>query len=133
MRRALALPGLVVLLGGMLGTVGSGSHAPPVSSDSTGAQIDLQRDGGMLRVRGLFLGDARSSDTLAYELTVRRSGAAGTSQTAQSGTFAVTPGQTDTLSTVQVSVQTGDQVHLRLVVRAGRQPIDTARVARTVS
>lgn len=101
--------------------------------DSTGAQIDLEREGEGLSVRALFTGDASSADTLSYELTVRRCRAAGTTQTAQSGTFAVTPGRADTLSTVQVNVQSGDQLRLRLVVRADRQPVDTARIERTVS
>jgi hypothetical protein len=101
--------------------------------DTTGAQIDLEWEGEALSVWALFTGETTSADSLAYELTVRRCGAAGTTQTAQSGTFAVTPGRTDTLSTVQVNVQSGDQLRLQLVVRAGRQPVDTARIARTIS
>lgn len=101
--------------------------------DSTGAQIDLEREGDACSVRALYTGEGASSDTLSYELTVRRRGASGTTQTAQSGTFSVGPGRTDTLSTVRVSVQSGDQLRLRLTIRAEGAPIDTTDLERTIS
>lgn len=101
--------------------------------DSADARIDLQRENDQLAVRGLFGGDEGLADILTYELTVRRRGAAGTTRSTQSGTFVPTPEAVDTLSTVQVNVQAGDRLRLRLIVRAGERPVDTARVERTIS
>lgn len=114
----------------------SGSDGDALSTtvaDSIGAQIDLQREGDQLSVRGLFAGDAAAGDTLTYELAVRRSGTAGTTQSTQSGAFAPTPGGVDTLSTVRVSVETGDRLRLHLTVLADGAPVDSVRIERTIS
>lgn len=121
------------LAGGLSAQDGTAAAGHGAAADSTGARIGMERDGNQLRVQGLFAGTDAAPDTLSYELTVRRSGTAGTSQTAQSGVFAPTPNQVDTLSTVQVSVQSGDQLRLRLTIRADGAPIDTARIDRTIS
>nr|WP_272502931.1 curli-like amyloid fiber formation chaperone CsgH [Salinibacter ruber] len=105
---------------------------PPVSDDSTGAQIHTERFGDRLRVQGVFVNADTAADTLRYELSLRRRGAAGTTQTTQSGAFATGPGQADTLSTTQVNVQSGDTLTLHLLVRRAETPIDSARVRRTI-
>ena len=125
---ALVLAGAVPMADGN----GSGTLAA-AETDSTGAHIGVERDDDQLRVQGLFSAPETVPDTLSYELTVRRSGAAGTTHTAQSGVFAPTPNRVDTLSTVQVSVQPGDELRLRLTIRADGAPIDTARIDRTIS
>lgn len=102
-------------------------------SDSTGAVIDLQRSGDTLQIRALFLGEDRESDTLFYDLSVRRSGSDGTTQTTQSGSFSATSPRPDTLSTVQVNVQAGDHIRLRLSVRAREKQIDATRIECTIS
>ncbi len=106
--------------------------SPPAPDDSTGAQIHTERTGDRLRVQGVFVSEDASADTLRYELSLRRRGAAGTTQTTQSGTFATGPGQADTLSTTQVNVQSGDTLTLHLRVRRGGTPIDSARAWRTI-
>jgi len=118
---------LALCLAGVLTTPGG----PP--ADSTGAHIGVERDGNQLRVRALFAGAEPPADTLSYKLTVSRSGATGTTQTTQSGVFSVTPGRPDTLSTVQVNVQTGDHLRVHLRVRAGTRPVDTAHLERSFS
>ena len=125
---ALVLAGLFPMADGEA----SGAFAA-VETDSTGVHIGVERDDDQLRVQGLFSAPETVPDTLSYELTVRRSGDAGTTHTAQSGVFAPTPNRVDTLSTVQVSVQPGDELRLRLTIRADESPIDTARIDRTIS
>ncbi|MCS3698419.1 hypothetical protein GGP73_003142 [Salinibacter ruber] len=106
--------------------------SPPAPDDSTGAQIHTERTGDRLRVQGVFVSEDASADTLHYELSLRRSGATGTTQTTQSGSFAAGPGRADTLSTTQVNVQSGDTLILHLRVRRSETPIDSARVRRTI-
>lgn len=81
----------------------------------------------MVRVQGAFVNDSTWTDELAYELNVRRTGESGTTQTTQSGTFETAPGQTDTLSTVRVSVQTGDRIELHLTIRQDGTLVDEDR------
>jgi hypothetical protein len=121
------LGALLLLLGSAAGP--PGAAAPP---DSTGAQIDVERDGERLHIRGVFANDTTRAGPLAYALAVRRTGPSGTSQTSQSGTFETAPGQTDTLSTVTVNASPGATLRLHLVIRRGETTIDTARVERTV-
>jgi len=123
---------LVLLLLG-LGVVPSAPDpSPPAPDDSTGVQIHTERIGDRLRVQGVFVSEDASADTLRYELSLRRSGAAGTTQTTQSGAFATGPGQADTLSTTQVNVQSGDTLTFHLRVRRAETPIDSVRVRRTI-
>ncbi|WP_251965245.1 curli-like amyloid fiber formation chaperone CsgH [Salinibacter ruber] len=123
---------LVLLLLG-LGVVPSAPDpSPPAPDDSTGAQIHTERIGDRLRVQGVFVSEDASADTLRYELSLRRSGTAGTTQTTQSGPFATGPGQADTLSTTQVNVQSGDTLTLHLLVRRAETLIDSVRVRRTI-
>jgi hypothetical protein len=118
----------------LLGTAASPSSSSPdgPETDSTGAQIHTERIGNQMRVQGVFVNADVAADTLRYELSLRRSGAAGTTQTTQSGPFATDPGQADTLSTTQVNVQSGDTLTLHLLVRRGEAPLDSARVRRTL-
>ena len=108
-------------------TVRSGSAA----DDSTGARLLVERQGEMLRVQGAFVNDSTGTGTLAYELDVQRTGDAGTSQSTQSGRFETAPGQTDTLSTVQVNVQPGDEATVHLVIRRDETVVDEVRQQRT--
>jgi hypothetical protein len=93
----------------------------------------------MLRVKGAFTNDRPDgsqdslvgADTLTYRLNVRRTGAAGTSQSTQSGRFDTVSGQTDTLSTVRINVQSGDQVDLHLTIRRDGTLVDEVRRQRT--
>ena len=124
-----ALVGVLLLLGGA-GAVSSASA--PAASDSTHARIDTQRVGDQLRIRGLFVNADGPTGALTYELSVRRDGAAGTARTTQSGTFRTAPGQTDTLSTTQVSVQPGARIDLRLRVRRDGTPVGQARLRHTM-
>ncbi|CBH22822.1 hypothetical protein SRM_p84016 (plasmid) [Salinibacter ruber M8] len=120
-----------LLLG--LGVVPSAPDpSPSAPDDSTGAQIHTERIGDQLRVQGVFVSEDASADTLRYELSLRRSGATGTTQTTQSGSFAAGPGRADTLSTTQVNVQSGDTLTLHLHVRRDETPIDSARAWRTI-
>ncbi len=121
------------LAGGGGASGGEASPARAAAADSSGAHIGLEREGDQLRVQGLFVGAEAASDTLSYALTVRRSGAFGTTQTAQSGDFVPTPSRTDTLSTVRVNVQSGDRLRLRLMIRADGVLIDTARIDHSIS
>ena len=123
-----ALLGVLLLLGG--GSVSSTSG--PVASDSTRARIDTQRVGDRLRVQGLFVNADGPTGPLTYELSVHREGMAGTTRSTQSGSFRTAPGQTDTLSTTQVNVQSGDRIDLRLVVHRGDTPLGRARIRRTM-
>ena len=118
----------------LLGTAASPSSSSPdgPETDSTCAQIHAERIGNQMRVQSVFVNADVPPDTLRYELSLRRSGAAGTTQTTQSGPFATGPGQADTLSTTQVNVQSGDILTLHLRVRRADTPIDSARVRRTI-
>ena len=129
---------LAVLLVG-LGITMDFPGAPTVGpADSTIALIQTERAGERLRVQGIFISEGPpaserdASSTLNYELSVRRSGAAGTVRTSQSGTFETAPGQADTLSTTQVNVQTGDTIDLHLLVRRADVPLDSAHIRRMV-
>jgi hypothetical protein len=127
--------GGTAVLGALLLLLGSAVAGPPGAAappDSTGAQIDVERDGERLHIRGVFANDTTRAGPLAYALAVRRTGPSGTSQTSQSGTFETAPGQTDTLSTVTVNASPGATLRLHLVIRRGETTIDTARVERTV-
>jgi len=126
------------LLGSLLAVVGVGlAMGPTGGSDSSprdgaGAMIQTERMGDRLRVRGVFVNDGVGAETLRYELSVRRTGAAGTSRSSQSGTFETAPGRTDTLSTTQVNVQPGDEIDLKLIVRRQTTQIDSARLQRAI-
>jgi len=108
---------------------------PPIAAlpDTSGTHIDLRRDGEMLHVRGLFVNADGPRGVLTYELAVHRAGPSGTSRSTQSGAFDTVPGQTDTLSTVQVNIQPGDSLDLRLRVEHDDHLLDEARIQRTVS
>lgn len=121
---------LLIGLGVTAPTPAPSSPAPP--DDSTGAQIHTERAGDRLRVQGVFVNDDVATDTLRYELSVRRSGGTGTTQSTQSGFFTTAPGQADTLSTTQVNVQSGDTIELHLIVHRADAPLDSARVQRTI-
>ncbi|WP_103027967.1 curli-like amyloid fiber formation chaperone CsgH [Salinibacter altiplanensis] len=128
-------PGIAALFSALLllGSAGTASSSSsPDASDSTRARIDTQRVGDRLRVRGLFVNMGGPTGPLTYELSVRREGMAGTTRSSQSGSFRTAPGQTDTLSTTQVNVQSGDRIDLRLVVRRDDTPLDRARIRRTM-
>ena len=118
----------------LLGTAASPSSSSPngPETDSSSARIHTECTGDRLRVQGVFVNAGVAADTLRYELSLRRSGAAGTTQTTQSGPFTTGPGQADTLSTTQVNVQSGDTLTLHLRVRRAETPIDSARVRRTI-
>jgi hypothetical protein len=122
---------VLLLLGLGVGPAAPGP-SPPASDDSTGAQIHTERIGNQMRVQGVFVNADVAADTLCYELSLHRSGAAGTTQATQSGPFATGPGQADTLSTTQVNVQSGDTLTLHLLVRRAEAPLDSARVRRTI-
>lgn len=125
--------GAVLLLGTILMATGPTPHvATGTTPDSTGAKIDVTRTGTLLRVRALYSREAPPADTLSYELTVDRSGTTGTTQTTQSGTFTPLSGRTDTLSTVQVNVQSGDRLRLHLAVQNEEGLVDVNRVERTI-
>ena len=108
-------------------------------TDSIGARLLVERRDDMLRVQGAFTNDRPDSsqdslvgaDTLTYKLDVRRTGGAGTSQSTQSGRFDTVSGQTDTLSTVRINVQSGDQVDLHLTIRRNGARVDEVRRQRT--
>ena len=123
---------LALLLLGLGVAPATPDPSPPTPSDSTGAQIHTERTGDRLRVQGVFVSEDASADTLHYELSLRRSGAAGTTQTTQSGPFATGPGRADTLSTTEVNVQSGDILTLHLRVRRAETLIDSARIRRTI-
>jgi hypothetical protein len=123
---------LALLLLGLGVAPAAPEPSPPVPDDSTGARIHTERIGDRLRVQGVFVNADVAADTLRYELSLRRSGATGTTQTTQSGPFATGPGRADTLSTTQVNVQSGDTLTLHLRVRRAEAPIDSARVRRTI-
>lgn len=113
-----------------------GDPSSPIRSgiagdDSTGARLLVERQGERVRVQGAFTNDGTGTDTLTYALDVRRTGEAGTSQSTQSGRFETTPGHTDTLSTVRVNVQSGDQMVLHLKIRRDETLVDEVRQQRT--
>ena len=135
-----SLAGHVLGLGavGLLLVAASPQAAPSLSpwagaapDDSAGARLLVERQDERVRVQGAFTNDGIGPDTLTYELDVRRTGEAGTSQSTQSGRFETAPGQTDTLSTVQVNVQPGDQMDAHLTIRRDGTLIDEVRRQRT--
>lgn len=107
------------------------SSAPTTVKDTTGARLLIDRRDEMLRVRGLFINDSTAAGPLYYELEVRRTGEAGTSQSTQSGQFETAPMQIDTLSVVRVNVQPGDQVEMHLSIRRDETLVDEVRRQRT--
>ncbi|WP_263810396.1 curli-like amyloid fiber formation chaperone CsgH [Salinibacter pepae] len=122
----------LILLCGLSFTADSSGEGATTPDDSTGAQIHTERIGNQMRVQSVFVNADVPADTLRYELALRRSGTAGTTQTTQSGAFATGPGQADTLSTTQVNVQSGDTLTLHLRVRRAETLIDSVRVRRTI-
>jgi hypothetical protein len=107
------------------------SSVPTTLDDSTGARLLVDRQDDVLRVRGLFINDSTATGPLTYELDVRRTGEAGTSQSTQSGQFETAPMQIDTLSTVRVNVQPGDRGEMHLSVRRDETVVDEVRRQRT--
>ncbi|GEM_PF-4387194 len=105
---------------------GCAATSPP-AGDSTGAQLHMERQGTMLRVQGLFANESTEAGPLTYELDVQRTGDAGTSRTTQSGRFETVPGRTDTLSTVRVNVQAGDDAVVHFTVRRADTVVDAIR------
>ena len=96
------------------------------------ARIEVTREGDALHVRGVFEAVRPFSDELRYQLDVTKRGTSGNSTTRQGGTFMPTPGQADTLSTVQVGVQPGDTVVARLEVTGPAGPVATADFRDTI-
>jgi hypothetical protein len=80
------------------------------------ARIEAQRTDDTLRLHSLFEASEATTDSLRYEFEVNKQGASGTSTSRQGGEFMPTAGSADTLSTVQVGVETGDTVVARLRV-----------------
>jgi len=137
---ALGLGGLGLLLvsAAPQGAPPSAMRSGPTPDDSTGARLLVERQGERLLIQAAFTNDPDGSrdrlpkaDTLTYELDVRRTGTAGTSQSTQSGRFETAPGQTDTLSTVRINVQPGDRAKLHLAIRKGETLVDEVRQRRT--
>lgn len=69
---------------------------------------------------------------LTYRLTVRREGAAGRSQSAQSGAVA-SGGGLDTLSTLRVNAGPGDRLEAELTLSRGETIVARDRYAETVA
>jgi hypothetical protein len=135
-----SLAGYILGLGAvgllLVTTLSRGDPSSPIRSgitgnDSTGARLLVERQGERVRVQGAFTNDGTGKGMLTYELDVRRTGDTGTSQSTQSGQFETAPGQTDTLSTVQVNVQPGDRMALHLTIRRDGTLIDEVRQQRT--
>lgn len=110
----------------------TGSNTVNHSAGETGARILVERQEEGMRIQGAFVNDSTWTGELAYELDVQRTGSAGTSQTTQSGTFETAPGQADTLSTVQINVQSGDRVEAHLTIRWEEKLIDETRLQRHI-
>jgi hypothetical protein len=112
-----------LLAGGcLLGS--SPALAQPAEPDAASpARITVERDGDMFTISPTYaLPDTAGADTTAlrYELTVERTGAS-TSRSRQGGMFTPAPGRADTLSTVRVNAQSGDRLHLRLLLHRDDQ------------
>jgi len=144
----MSLPRLLLLLGlsitGLFFTaavdgaerLASPTYSSPPSrsnagTDSTGPQLRVNQQGGILHVQGLFANDSTKADTLTYKLATRHSGPAGTSQSTQSGSFETAPGQTDTLSTIQTNIQPGSRVDIRLTICHSGTVLDDTQWRRT--
>lgn len=103
-------------------------HSTTVSPDSTGAVIDLQREGPDLHIRALYVNADDRSGSLTYSLDVTRSGRS-RSTNRQSGRFTTAPGQTDTLSTTRINVRPDDDVSIHLTVSDASGIVDDIRIA----
>lgn len=115
------------------------THGPEGNSEVSsaaapdGARILLEEDGSTLRIQGAFENDSSAwAEELAYELDVKRTGDAGTTRSTQSGTFETTPSRVDTLSTVQVNVQSGDRIEAHLTIERDETLVDEAHLQRHI-
>jgi hypothetical protein len=114
------------MTGALLGWLLLGLATGPVPA-AEGAQIDLEPEGAVLVVRGIFAASEPPGAELSYQLDVTKSGASGRSTSRQSGTFRPTPSGADTLSTVRLGVQPGDEVEAVLTVSSGSGLVSEAR------
>ena len=127
---------LLMVLGGR--TMNHAQHAAlyngfsgPVP-DTSRAAIGLKHEDERVHVFGLFAGREFPKRRLHYRLKVRKNGEEGRIRTTQVGTFTVTPGRVDTMSTVTVSATAGEELHIQLVVRKNGTQIDRVRTVHSV-
>jgi hypothetical protein len=94
----------------------------------------LKHEDGRVHVFGLFAGRELPKRRLHYRLEVRKNGEPGGGhiRTTQVGTFTVTPGRVDTMSTVTISATAGEKLHIQLVVRKNGIQIDQVRTVHSV-
>lgn len=100
--------------------------AVPSEALDEDAAVHLTAEGTTVTVRALFTHHGEEEVMRNYLLEVHRKGAAGSSTSAQSGTFVAMPGAVDTLATSRVSVTEGDRLVVELTVRAGETTVATA-------
>ena len=115
MYRCSIFSGLAVLLSVLCLGLSPTAHA----QDTTCTHLLVDRTGSTLTITPTYtLPVTTPADTtiLRYDFLVERTGVS-TSRSRQGGTFTPTPGRVDTLSTVRLTAQPGDRLHLHLVVR----------------
>ena len=122
--KTLLLAGLASVSALALAVSGAAPAQPP------GAQILTEHAGDALELRGRFTGRAGLTGELAYQFSVRKEGASGTSTSRQGGAFpAPAPGQASTVPTVvRLGVERGDRLDVTLTIRQGDRLIDEARL-----
>ena len=111
----------------------AGAHAPSPPSDPV-ARIAVERPpAGSDRFTLDAQYEGPAADALGYRLDVVRIGRAGRSQSSQSGRFTATPGERQSLSTMQVNAGPGDRIEAVLTVTQGDRVIAEDRFEETVS
>lgn len=122
------------LLGALVGLAGLAACAAAPGGDAvpppSAARIGVERTGDLFLLTALHEGPA--GPALRYSLRVVREGAAGRSQSAQSGTFTPTGAAIDTLSSMRVNAQPGDLLEAVLTLHRGETVVATDTFAQTV-
>ncbi|WP_299702152.1 curli-like amyloid fiber formation chaperone CsgH [uncultured Pontibacter sp.] len=85
------------------------------------AQMDTQRENGLLLVSNMFENNSQQTVYLTYKFRCIRVSATGKSANSQSGSFVAASGQTISLSKTALSIRPTDSYDLLLEIYDGNQ------------
>ena len=96
-------------------------------ADGAGAQLVVEQKLALVRARALFVNEEGWRGPLVYKFTARRRGVSGTAEVNRSGTVSLDAGEGTVLTTLPISVESGDRLALQVVVFADTTPISEDR------
>lgn len=94
----------------------AGHKAKAQQSVEPQADINIEKDGDIWKIVGVFTNNDEPKDSLHYKLKVERVGKSGKSSNSQGGHFDAKDSEEVTLSTVSINVAEGDTYNFDLTV-----------------